>query len=144
MRNRVFFVRLEGLPDDFRLRTLLYRFIINGTGLFIASVIVPGIEIGDWQSLLAGSAIFAIVNVLLRPLAMLVSCCLIIGSFGLFILVVNAALLGLTAWTAGQLDLDFSVDGFWPAFFGAMIISTVAIFANLIVRRPRRGESGRA
>ena len=142
MRNRVFFVRLEGLPDDFRPQTLIRRFIINGAGLFIASVIVPGIEIGDWQSLLAGSAIFAIVNALLRPLAMLVSCCLIIGSFGLFILVVNAALLGLTAWTAGQLGLNFSVSGFWSALFGAIIISMVAITANMIVRRPGRGESG--
>ena len=78
----------------------------------------------------------------LGPLGMIVSCCRIIGSFGLFILVVNAALLGLTAWTAGQLDLNFSVSGFWSALFGALIISMVAITANMIVRRPGRGEGG--
>lgn len=137
MRNRVFFVRLEGLPDDFRPQTLIRRFVINGTGLFIASVIVPGIEIGDWQSLLAGSAIFAIVNVLLRPLAYLVSCCLIVLTFGLFVVVINAAMLGVTAWAAGQLDLSFTVDGFWDAMQGALVISLVSFIAT-VVARPRR------
>jgi putative membrane protein len=119
---------------------LLLRFLVNGVGLLLAGVIVPGIEIGDWQSLLAGTAIFAIVNMLLKPLAVLVSCCLIVFTFGLFVLIINTALLGATAWVAGQLDLDFTVDGFWSAFFGALVISLVSLFATIVIRRPRRAN----
>ena len=85
----------------------------------------------------AAAAIFAIVNMLLKPLAMLVSCCLIVATFGLFVLIINTALLGATAWVAGQLNLSFTVDGFWSAFFGAVIISLVSIFASVAIRRRR-------
>ncbi len=130
----------SGRPGDNAPSVLLLRFLVNGVALFLASVIVPGIEIGDWQSWLAGTAIFAIVNMLLKPLAMLVSCCLIFATFGLFVLVINTALLGATAWVAGQLDLNFTVDGFWSAFFGAPIISLVSLFASIVIRRPRRAR----
>jgi putative membrane protein len=128
----------SGRPGDNEPSVLVLRFLVNGVGLFFASVIVPGIEIGDWQSWLAGTAIFAIVNMLLKPLAMLVSCCLIMATFGLFVLVINTALLGATGWVAGQLDLNFAVDGFWSAFFGALVISLVSLFASIVIRRPRR------
>lgn len=127
----------SGQPGDASPSVMLLRFLVNGVGLFLASVIVPGVEIGDWQSWLAGTAIFAIVNMLLKPLAVLVSCCLIVFTFGLFVLVINTALLGATAWVAGQLDLAFTVDGFWSAFFGALVISLVSLFASIVVRRPR-------
>ncbi len=97
MRNRVFFVRLGPGRPDWSLQGLIFRLAVNAGGLFLASVIVPGIEISDWQSLLAGTAIFAIVNALLRPLAYLVSCCLLVFTFGLFATVINAAMLGATA-----------------------------------------------
>ena len=134
MSSRIY--RFEsGRPGDSSLSVLFLRFLVNLVGLFLASVIVPGIEFGDVPSLLAATAIFAIVNMLLKPLAMLVSCCLIVATFGLFVLIVNTALLGATAWLAGQLDLDFTVDGFWSAFFGAIIISLVSIFASVAIRR---------
>lgn len=136
MRSRVY--RFEsGDPSDSSLSILFARFLVNLVGLFLASVIVPGIVIGDAPSLVAAAAIFAIVNMLLKPLAMLVSCCLIIATFGLFVLVVNTALLGATAWVSGQLGLDFTVDGFWSAFLGALVISVVSVFASIVIRRPR-------
>ena len=85
-------------------------------------------------SLIAGTALFAIVNLLLRPLATFVSCCLIAVTFGLFVLVINAILLGVTAWLARSLGLSFAVDGFWSAFFGAIVISIVSFLATLVVR----------
>jgi putative membrane protein len=119
-------------------QTLAFRLAVNATGLFLASVVVSGIEISDWQSLLSGTAIFAIVNALLRPLAYLVSCCLIVFTFGLFVVVINAVMLGTTAWAAGQLDLNFRVDGFWSAIAGALIISAVSILASVITKpRPQ-------
>jgi putative membrane protein len=115
---------------------LLLRFAINATGLFLASVIVPGIEIGDWQALLAGTAIFAIVNMLVRPVALLLTFCLVIVTFGLFVIVVNTAMLGATAWVAGQLDLNFIVEDFWSALFGALIISAVSFIATFALNPP--------
>ncbi len=141
MRNRVFFVRLGPGRPDWSPRGLMFRLAVNASGLFLASVIVPGIEISDWQSLLAGTAIFAIVNALLRPLAYMVSCCLIVFTFGLFVTVINAAMLGATAWAAGQLELNFTVDGFWSAVWGALIISAVSMIGSVVARPRRRREN---
>ena len=123
----------SGPRDPWSPSALLARFIINLAGVFIAEWIVPGFEIGDWQSLVAGTAIFAIVNILLKPLAAMFSFCLIIVTFGLFVLIINTALLAATAWVAGQLDLAFSIDGFWSAFFSALIISIVSLVASTFV-----------
>jgi putative membrane protein len=137
--------RMGGGDPDWSSQSMIRRLVVNATGLFLASVLVSGIEIDDWQALLAGTAIFAIVNALLRPIAMLVSCCLVIFTFGLFVVVINAAMLGATAWAAGQLDLNFTVDGFWSAVWGAVVISAVSLLANVIAgRRRRRDEDRRA
>ena len=140
MHRRVIFVRIGGPEPEWSFGVLAVRLAVNATGLFLASLIVPGIAIGDWQSLLAGPAIFAIVNMLLRPLAYLVSCCLILLTFGLFTIVVNAAMLGATAWAAGQLSLNFTVEGFWDAVLGSLVISAVSIFAGLAIGRRRAGR----
>ena len=132
--SRGVFVRFEPPGNPWAFRTLLLRFVINLAGLFIASRVVSGIHIGDWQSLVAATAIFAIVNMLLRPLATFLSCCLIVATFGLFVLAINTALLAATAWVAGQLALDFTIDGPWSAFFGALVISTVSLLATILVR----------
>jgi putative membrane protein len=131
-----FSIRTER-ADPWAPETLALRFLVNLAGLWVASRVVPGVHVDDMPSLLAGTAIFAIVNVLLRPLANFVSCCLIVFTFGLFVLVINAVLLALTAWIAGRLDLAFRVDGFWAAFFGALVISAVSIVASLVIRPPR-------
>jgi putative membrane protein len=130
------FIRFDGGGPEWAIESMLARLAISAGGLLLASAAVPGITIGDWQSFVAGTAIFGIVNMLLRPLAMALSCCLIVATFGFFVLVVNAILLATTAWTAGQLGLDFRVDGFWSAFFGALIISIVSVTASVFVRRP--------
>ena len=83
--------------DPWAPSALTARFIINLAGVFIAEAIVPGFEIGDWQSLVAGTAILAIVNILLKPVAAMFSFCLIVLTFALFVLVITTALLGATA-----------------------------------------------
>jgi len=132
MRGQVWSSQSVGSP--FSPTALLLRFIINLAGLFLADMAVPGIIIDDMESLLFGTAIFAVVNILLRPIATFFTFCLIILTFGLFVLVINTALLGATAWVAGQLDLAFTIDGFWSAFFGALIISVVSLIASTVIR----------
>ena len=135
MRGGAFY-RYES-RSGFSLEALLVRFVINLAGLFLAEAIVPGIDIADTESLVLGTAIFAVVNMLLKPIATLFSFCLIILTFGLFVLVINTALLAATAWIAGQLDLAFTIDGFWSAFFAALIISIVSLVASTFVRGRR-------
>ena len=122
---------MSGSPPSSSAGALLVRFAVNAAGLYLAAALVPGIEVGDWQSLLAGTAIFAIVNMLLRPVALFLSCCLVVATFGLFVVVVNAAMLGVTAWAASGLGLNFRVDGFWSAIGGALVISAVSLVAQL-------------
>lgn len=93
--------------------------------LFVAAQIVPGIEAGDWKALLGTTIIFGIVNTLVRPLLSFATCPLQLLTLGLFTLIINATMLGLTAWTAGQLDIDFSVDGLAAAFVGALVVTLV-------------------
>lgn len=130
-------VRIDAGPERWTPRTFLLRLAINATGLLLASRIVPGVHIGDWQALVAGTAIFALINTLLRPIALFASCCLIAATFGAFVLVVNAAMLAVTAWVAGQLQLRLAVDGFWPALGGALVISLVSLIANRVTARTR-------
>ena len=128
---------MERRGEDWSLRSLLVRLAVNAAGLAVADALIPGIEVGDWQSLVAGSALFALVNALLRPIAFFFSACLIVLTFGLFVLVVNAAMLGVTAWLAGNLGLNLEVDGFWSAWFGAIVISLISLLANLLMRTRR-------
>ncbi|MBM4415025.1 MAG: phage holin family protein [Chloroflexi bacterium] len=107
----------------------------NAAGLWLAAALISGIAIDDWQSLVAGTAIFAIANTLIRPIATFVSCCLIAVTFGLFLVVVNAAMLALTAWAAGELGLNMRVDGFWSAAAGAIVISLVSLLARRVAVR---------
>ena len=123
-------------------RMLLFRFLVQLSGIWLAALLVPGVVVGDWQSLVVASALFAMVNMLIRPLAILVSCCLILATFGLFLLVVNTALFAITAWLAGELGFAFTVDGFWSAFFGALVISLLSLAANWLIAQNQTEEPG--
>ena len=134
MHQRSYTVRMTPDPDA-PLQAMLWRFVINILGLWLASKLVPGIHIGDWQSLLVGTVCFAIVNMLLKPLAAFVSCCLIAATFGFFVLVINAVMLEVAAWAAAQFGMNFTVDGFGSAFFGALVISLVSLAASWFTPR---------
>ena len=138
-RARSSSMRLGGREPDWSLRGLVYRLAVNALGLWVADALIAGIEIDGWASLIAGSALFALVNTLLRPFAMLFSFCLILATFGLFVVVINAAMLALTAWVAGGIGLNFDVDSFWSALFGAGVISLISLLASALVGR--RGTS---
>jgi putative membrane protein len=87
--------------------------------------------------------ILGLVNAFIRPLLKFFTCPLIILTLGLFIFVINAAMLGLTSWVAGQLGIGFGVAGFGAAFWGALVISLVSLALTLLIRgeekeKPRR------
>ncbi len=82
-------------------------------------------------------------NAFIRPLLKFFTCPLIVLTLGLFLFVINAAMLGLTAWVAGQLGISFEVAGFGAALWGALVISLVSLALTLLIpgeekERPRR------
>lgn len=114
--------------------------VINGLALWIAAWAVPGITFGDNMGtantvLTVGivALIFGVINALVRPIAALLSLPFIILTLGLFIFVLNAAMLQLTSWLAGVFDLAFHVDEFfWDAIWGALIITFVSLLLGFL------------
>lgn len=119
------------------------RFVVNllstAFAVWIATAL-DGIDLtGDTVAanvgtLLAVAAIFGVVNAVLKPLLKLVGCLFYIVTLGLFALVVNGLLFWFTGWLADALELPFQVDGFWPGFWGALIVAVVTFVLGLVLR----------
>jgi putative membrane protein len=104
----------------------LARLLLNGIAILVAAWLIPGLELtGTVPALLAG-AILGLVNALVRPVLIILTLPFTLVTLGLFIFVVNALCLGMTAW----LVPGFSVSGFWTAFFGALVVSIVSWILN--------------
>lgn len=112
----------------------LVRLLITALGLWIAQAIVPGIEITGVGTLLAAALLLGIVNAVVRPLVVLLTLPITVLSLGLFLLVVNAAMLGLVA---ALLD-GMLVRGFFSALFGSLVVSLISWMAAWYV-----GPTGR-
>lgn len=119
---------------------IIIRLLITAFSLWIATVLIDGIELttdsnaSKVLTLIVIAAIFGIVNAVLRPIIKVVGCGLYILTLGLIAFVVNGALFLLTSWIAGQLDLPFHVDDFWPsAVLGALIVGVVSWLLNMLV-----------
>ena len=128
--------RKERESGDSRLLSLAVRLGINAVALWLAAEWVRGFDIDGWQSLVAAAAIFAVVNAIIKPVAQVVGLPVTCVTMGLFTLVINAALLALTAWIAGQLDFDVDIDGVVAAFLAALLVSFVSALMSVFVERP--------
>ena len=114
------------------------RLGINAAALWLAAAWVPGFEIEGWQALVAAAVIFAVVNAVIKPVAMLLGLPVTCLTMGLFALLINAAMLALTAWIAGQFDFNVEIDGFLAAFLAALLVSVVSTLLSVFVGRPVR------
>ncbi|MCH8900942.1 MAG: phage holin family protein [Chloroflexi bacterium] len=126
----------ETETTESRLLSLVIRLGINAAALWLAAEWVRGFEIEGWQSLVATATIFGVVNAMIKPVAHLLGCPLTCLTLGLFVLLINAAMLALTVWIAGWFDLDVEIDGFWAALFGALLVSFVSAVLSAFVGRP--------
>lgn len=114
------------MPEKIKL--FIQRWIISTVAVLVATYIVPGIKYGSWKDLLVATLVLGLLNVFLRPILMLLSLPLLIFTLGLFTVVINALLLLLVSVLLGH-D-HFRVDGFWSAFWGALVISIVSLLLN--------------
>lgn len=102
---------------------LVLRLLVTALALWISVRLVPGISFTGSALALAGVAlVFGAVNAVLKPILTVLTCPLILLTLGLFTLVINAMLLLATASLSQALGLGFAVDGFWPAFWGGLVI----------------------
>jgi putative membrane protein len=96
----------------------LLRAAISALGLWVASQLLDGLFFATPSKLLLAAVLLGIVNAFVRPLAFILTLPITIVTLGLFLLVVNAAMLGLVA----AFLPGFAIDGFWSAFWGAIIV----------------------
>ncbi|MFV0415715.1 MAG: phage holin family protein [Chthoniobacterales bacterium] len=109
----------------------IIRWLITTVAVFTAAHIIPGISYGNsWLTLLAASLLLGIINALIRPILLILSIPFILVTMGFFILVINALLL----WFVSALLPSFQVDGFWSAFFGAIVVSIVSWLMSIFFR----------
>ena len=112
----------------------LIRMAITAAGLWIASELVSGISVRDGTTLIWAAIVLGIVNAVIRPIAVVLTLPFTLLTLGLFLWVINAAMIGLAAWF---LD-GFQIDGFGSALLGAVVVSLTGWIGNAFI-----GERGR-
>ena len=119
------------------------RWFINAVALYAAVSFVPGIhqEAGGWLAFLGLALIFGLLNALFRPLLKLLTFPLIILTLGLFTLVINTFLFWLVGVVGTNFQIGFTVDGFWPAFLGGLVVSIVSVVLTTIFKDDTRKKS---
>ncbi|SDZ35942.1 putative membrane protein [Micromonospora pattaloongensis] len=121
---------------------LLVRIASTAVAFWLATLLIPGITLDTGSAgeavttLVLVAVIFGVVNAVLQPIIKTVGCGLYLLTLGLIALVVNGLLFLLTSFIAGELDLPFHVDGFWPAaVLGALLVGVVTWLLGLIMDR---------
>jgi putative membrane protein len=118
--------------------SFLIRTLINAAALWVAVRLVEGITYdGGWLPFLGVAVVFGVLNTVIGRIAKLLTLPLIVVTFGLFLLVINACMLWLTSALATALGISFHVSGFWAAFWGALVVSVVSAVLTLVVAEPR-------
>jgi len=104
----------------------LVRLLLNGIAIIVAAWLLPGIHITSPFAGLVAGIVLGFVNAIVRPVLFVLTLPFTLVTLGLFIFVLNAICFGLTAW----LVPGFSVDGFWWALLGALLVTVVSWILN--------------
>lgn len=115
----------------------LIRWLIVAIALFVAASLMPGINIegtSGWISVAIMALVLGLVNAIIRPILAFLSCGILILTLGLFMFVINALTFWLSAWIATNwFGAGFSVDNFWAAFWGSIVVSIVSFLISIIL-----------
>ena len=110
------------------MKNLLIRWLINAAGLIIVSKIIRGIHIDSFVTALVAAAILGIINVILRPIIIILTLPLNILTLGLFTFIIN----GLMLYIAGSIVEGFYVNSFWASIWGALLLSVINSLATFL------------
>jgi putative membrane protein len=114
------------------------RLLVNAAALWVATQIVSGVTYaGGWIPFFAVALIFGVINTIVGFAAKILTFPLILVTLGVFIFIINGLMLWLTSAVSSALGLGFRVNGFWPAFWGALVVSLVSTALSWMVRPPR-------
>lgn len=121
------------------MRKFIIQLAINAFAFFVAISILNGNGIEPtgpnvWLNYVLLALIFGVINAVLRPILVVLSCPVIILTLGLGMLLINTLLFYLTGLIGTRFGFGFTVDGFLPAFLGALIISLIGMFFNGLLR----------
>ena len=110
----------------------IIRLLLNGLAVVLAAYLLPGVDVTDYGTALIVALILAIVNILVRPILVILTIPITILTLGLFLLVINAALILFV----DNLVSGFTVDNFWWALLFSLILSIFnSLFADLAGKR---------
>ena len=116
------------------MRGFLLRVLISAFGIWLASEVVPGVRVDETRTIFLAGLLLGVVNAIVRPILTIVTLPITLLTLGLFLLVINAAMLGLVA----RLVPGFTLDGFGPALLGSLLVSVISWIASAYI-----GPSGR-
>ncbi len=118
------------------MRGFLIRSLLTMLAVLVTAHVIPGIAVDGWLPALGAAVVLGLLNAVVRPLLLFLTCPFILLTMGLFIFVINAVLLALTA----AVIPGFHVAGFWSAVFGSILISIISGLLNLLVGGTGRME----
>lgn len=107
----------------------LVQAVVTALGLWLAARLIPGVDFTSTGSLIAAALLLGIVNAVVRPILVFLTFPITLVTFGLFLLVVNAATIGIVAWLLG----GFTVAGLWPGIGVAVVTGVVSWAAGSMI-----------
>jgi putative membrane protein len=120
------------------------RLLVNMAALWVATRVVSGVTYdGGWLPFIGVAIVFGVVNTIVGAIAKVLTFPIIIVTLGFFLLVINGLMLWLTSRISEALDLGFRVDGFWPAFWGALVVSIASTLLGWMIGDRHRHREDR-
>jgi putative membrane protein len=109
----------------------ILRVLVAALGLWLATELVSGIQVSTAGTLIVAALLLGLVNAVVRPIVVILTLPFTLVTLGLFLLVVNAAMLGLVA----AFLPGFAISGFWPAFWAAIVVSVVSWIGSVLFKK---------
>jgi putative membrane protein len=115
--------------------TFLITWLGTAAALWVAVWLIDGFEFsGEWWQFLIAAAIVGLANAIVKPILRLLSLPIVMLTFGLFLIVVNALVLQLAVWLSGLMDLGLTSDGFfWDTFLASIVVSIVGWLIGVVL-----------
>lgn len=114
------------------------QILVNAGALYVADFLIGGITfIGDWWKFLLVALAFSLLNTYVRPILRILTLPISVVTLGIFLLVINAAMLLLTSAISDQLGLGFNVADFGAAFLGAIVVAVVGWILSMVIGAAR-------
>jgi putative membrane protein len=106
------------------------RAVIAAVGLWLATLLISGLQITDPTTLILAALLLGVINAFVKPILVILTLPITILSLGIFLLVINAAMLGLVAW----LLPGFTISGFGAALLGAIVVSITGLIGSVLTK----------